>query len=42
MGRAAAVRLAEGGGEPRHLVLAPTLHVRASSQRTRTNQEDPR
>src|SRR5262249_53609223 len=35
MGRAAAMRLAEGGrGGAAHVVLAPTLHVRASSERT--------
>jgi LacI family transcriptional regulator len=35
MGRAAAMRLADGvRGEARHIVLAPKLHVRESSQRS--------
>lgn len=40
MGRAAALRLAEpGSGDVRHLVLAPTLRVRESSQRSHANEE---
>jgi LacI family transcriptional regulator len=43
MGRAAALRLAAGGaGDVRHLVLAPTLRVRASSERTQSHPEATR